>query len=112
MSRFNRAFKAFMKNDSINVPLKEYIEVHTKKIAQTLKRQLQTFNNLTTFQFKVRQGIIMISYGIALWSTFDGRKSIDMCCKQDEDDRKKIDMHCKYGEADFFEITPSLNTRK
>ncbi len=93
MSRFNRAFKAFMKNDSINVPLKEYVEVHTSSTATQIsafKGQLQTINNSMQFQFKVMQGSIMLGGGIMTWIFIDERKRVKDEFKEVKADIKEI----------------------
>ncbi len=86
MSRFNRAFKAFMKNDSINVPLKEYIEVYTSSTAT----QISAFNNAMQFQFKVMQGTIMFGGGIMTWIFIDERKRVKDEFKEVKADIKEI----------------------
>ncbi len=104
MSRFNRAFKAFMKNDSINVPLKEYVEVHTSSTAT----QISAFNNAMQFQFKVMQGTIMFGGGIMTWIFIDERKKVDKRFEQVDADLKEL-------KSDFKEIKEyilSSNTRK
>ncbi len=111
MSRFNRAFKAFMKNDSINVSLKEYVEVHTSSTATQIsafKGQLQTINNSMQFQFKVMQGTIMFGGDIMTWIFIDERDKVDKRFEQ-------IDKRFEQVEADLKEIKElilSSNTRK
>lgn len=93
MFRASRVLNASIKNNSMNVLLKEYVEVHMSSTATQIsafKGQLQTINNSMQFQFKVMQGSIMLGGGIMTWIFIDERKRVKDEFKEIKADIKEI----------------------
>ncbi len=93
MFRASRVLNASIKNNSMNVPLKEFVEVHTSTTSikiDAFKEQLQTINNSMQFKFKVMQGSIMLGGGIMTWIFIDERKRVKDEFKEVKADIKEI----------------------
>ncbi len=93
MFRASRILKASIKNNSMNVPLKEFVEVHTSTTSikiDAFKGQLESITKAMQFQFKVMNGIIMIGGGGMAWFCLDEREKVKDEFKEVKADIKEI----------------------
>lgn len=114
MFRASRILKASIKNNSMNVPLKEYVEIHTKTTAM----QIDAIKG----QFIFMNTVLVGCGGLILWTLdkestrIDDRfKQVDKRFEQVDKRFEQVDADLKELKSDFKEIKEyilSSNTRK
>ncbi len=107
MFRASRILKASIKNNSMNVPLKEYVEIHTKTTAM----QIDAIKG----QFIFMNTVLVGCGGLILWTLDKESTRIDDRFKQVDKRFEQVDADLKELKSDFKEIKEyilSSNTRK